>query len=154
MEKSSSLGMPISPQEIFKRYKHQSLGMPQHPLFINKSIRSSFNALYFYCFIYYVLFLERHLFLFSVCFVLFSVINGWILAILFGRETRSAFSWNTLVLHLYLLSIQFSHCLASSSWFLCISCSELLVLLKKVLSCFTYTCLESYWNKLIGVGDE
>ena len=29
--------------------------------------------------------------------------------------------------------------------------SELLVLLKKVLSCFTYTCLESCLNKLIGV---
>ena len=32
MDKSSSLGMPMSPQEIFKRYKRQSLGMPEHPL--------------------------------------------------------------------------------------------------------------------------
>ena len=32
MDKSSSLGMPMSPQEIFKRYKRQSLGMPKHPL--------------------------------------------------------------------------------------------------------------------------
>ena len=29
MDKSSSLGMPMSPQEIFKRYKRQSLGMPK-----------------------------------------------------------------------------------------------------------------------------
>jgi hypothetical protein len=29
MDKSSSLGMPMSPQEISKKYKRQSLGMPQ-----------------------------------------------------------------------------------------------------------------------------
>jgi hypothetical protein len=29
------------------------------PFFINKNIRSSFKTLYFYCFISYVLFLER-----------------------------------------------------------------------------------------------
>jgi hypothetical protein len=28
-DKSSSLGMPMSPQEILKRYKRQSLGMPK-----------------------------------------------------------------------------------------------------------------------------
>jgi hypothetical protein len=28
MGKSSSLGMPMSPQEITKKYKRQSLGMP------------------------------------------------------------------------------------------------------------------------------
>lgn len=45
------------------------------PFFINKNIRSSFKTLYFYCFIYYVLFLERHLFLLSVlfCFVCCSI---------------------------------------------------------------------------------
>jgi hypothetical protein len=41
------------------------------PFFINKNIRSSFKTLYFYCFICYMFFLERQLFLFSVffCFV-------------------------------------------------------------------------------------
>ena len=29
MDKSSSLGMPMSPQDIFKKYKRQSLGMPK-----------------------------------------------------------------------------------------------------------------------------
>ena len=29
MDKISSLGMPMSPQEIFKRYKRQILGMPK-----------------------------------------------------------------------------------------------------------------------------
>jgi hypothetical protein len=38
MDRSSSLGMPMSPQEISKRYKRQSLGMPpRHPLFIGKN---------------------------------------------------------------------------------------------------------------------
>jgi hypothetical protein len=38
MDKSSSLGMPMSPQEISKRYKRQSLGMPpRHPFFIEKN---------------------------------------------------------------------------------------------------------------------
>jgi hypothetical protein len=31
MDKSSSLGMPMSPQEISNKYKHQSLGMPKAP---------------------------------------------------------------------------------------------------------------------------
>jgi hypothetical protein len=38
MDKSSSLGMPMSPQEISKSYKRQSLGMtPRHPFFIGKN---------------------------------------------------------------------------------------------------------------------
>jgi hypothetical protein len=39
MDKSLSLGMPMSPQEISKRYKRQSLGMPpRHPFFIGKNM--------------------------------------------------------------------------------------------------------------------
>src|SRR3954451_13664904 len=51
-----------------------------------------FHLLYFYCFICYVLFMERLRFLFYVffCFVFFSVINAWITEFLRGRETRSA----------------------------------------------------------------
>jgi hypothetical protein len=46
------------------------------PFFIKKNIRSSFKTLYFYCFICYVLFLERQLFLFLVlfCFVCCSIL--------------------------------------------------------------------------------
>jgi hypothetical protein len=61
------------------------------PFFINKNIRSSFKTLYFYCFICYVLFLEHLYFCFQFYFVLFAVINGWITAYLFWRETRSVF---------------------------------------------------------------
>ena len=56
------------------------------PFLINKNIRSSFKTLYYYCFIYYVLFLERNLFLLSVCFIFFAVVYGWILAYLFCRR--------------------------------------------------------------------
>jgi hypothetical protein len=54
MDKSSSLGMPMSPQELSKKYKRQSLGMPPHPLFINKlsgplSMRYIFIASYDMC---------------------------------------------------------------------------------------------------------
>ena len=56
MDKSSSLGMAMSPQEIFKRYKRQSLGMPRSiPIFITKisghfSMRYIFIALYDMCY--------------------------------------------------------------------------------------------------------
>ena len=91
MEKSSSLGISMSPQELSKKYKRQSLRMPQHPLFINKvsghlSMRYIFIASYDMCYSWSVFVF------FSVCFVLFAVINNWILAFLCGRETRSAFS--------------------------------------------------------------
>jgi hypothetical protein len=56
------------------------------PFFINKNIRSSFMTLYFYCFIWYVLFLERLYFCFLFSFVLFAVINGWIPAYFFWRR--------------------------------------------------------------------
>jgi hypothetical protein len=40
-------------------------------------IRSSFNTLYFYCFMHYAFFLERLYFCFQFSFVLFAAINGW-----------------------------------------------------------------------------
>jgi hypothetical protein len=74
-----NLGDAHAPQEISKRYKRQSLGMPpRHPFFVGKNkIRSPFNTLYFYCFIYYAFFLEHLYFSFQFCFVLFAAINVW-----------------------------------------------------------------------------
>jgi hypothetical protein len=38
MDKSSSLGMPMHPKEISKKYKRQSFGMPRGtPFFISKN---------------------------------------------------------------------------------------------------------------------
>jgi hypothetical protein len=50
---------------------------PWHPFFINKNIRSSFETLYFYCFICYVFFLERLYFLLLVFFYLVCC-NKWL----------------------------------------------------------------------------
>ena len=102
MDKSSILGMPMSPQEIFKRYKRQSLGMPQHPFFINKKYQVIFQCAIFLLLHILCAILGASLFLFAVfhsfLFVLFSVINGWTPTYLFWRETRSVFiTQNTLV---------------------------------------------------------
>jgi hypothetical protein len=79
---------PINIQEV----KASKLGDAQGtPFFINKNIRSSFKTLYFYCFIWYVLFLESFYFFFQFSFVLFAVINCWITACLFWTETCSIF---------------------------------------------------------------
>src|SRR3954465_8481369 len=48
MDKSSSLGMPMSPQDIFKKYKHQSLGMPKAPLFSSTKISGPFSVHYIF----------------------------------------------------------------------------------------------------------
>jgi hypothetical protein len=98
MDKSSSLGMPMSPQEISKRYKHQSLGMPRGTPSSSAKIMSPFNTLYFYCFIFYAFFLERLYFCFQFCFVLFTAINGWTPTNFFWRRYTSFFiAKNTLV---------------------------------------------------------
>jgi hypothetical protein len=102
MNKSSSLGMPISPQEISKKYKRQSLGMPQGTPSSSAKTRSPFKTLYFDCFVYYAFFLECLYFRFQFYFVLFAAINGWITSCLFRRETRSIFiAKNTLVFTLF-----------------------------------------------------
>ncbi len=117
MDKSSSLGMPMSPQEISKRYKRQSLGMPKASPLHQQSIRSSFYTLYFYCFICYVLFLERLYFCFQFSFVLFAVAYGWIPAYLFWRMTHSVLiAQNTLVFTLIVLRVFSFASTAFSSW--------------------------------------
>jgi hypothetical protein len=56
------------PQEISKKYKRQSLGMPRGTPSSLAKFRSPFKTLYFYCFMHYAFFLERQLFLFLVFF--------------------------------------------------------------------------------------
>jgi hypothetical protein len=47
MDKSSGLGMPMSPQEISKKYKRQSMGMPpRHPFFIGKNQVTSQDTIF------------------------------------------------------------------------------------------------------------
>jgi hypothetical protein len=77
MDKRSSLGIPMSPQEISKRYKHQSLGMPpRHPFFTGKN-QVTFQDTIFLLLHVHAFFLERLYFRFQFSFVLFAAINGW-----------------------------------------------------------------------------
>jgi hypothetical protein len=90
-------------------------------------IRSPFNTLYFYCFIYYAFFLERLYFCFQFSFLLFASINGWIPTNFFWRRcTRFSFAKNTLFFTLIVQRVfSFSRTAFSfrfSPWFLFISC--------------------------------
>jgi sensor histidine kinase YesM len=51
--------------------------MPRGTPSSSAKIRSPFNTLYFYCFMHYAFFLERLVFIFQFCLILFSAINGW-----------------------------------------------------------------------------
>jgi hypothetical protein len=87
MDESLSLGMPMSPQEISKRYKHQSLGMPpKHPFFIGKN-QVTFQHTIFLLLHALCIFLGGSVvFSFQFCFVLFAAINDWTLTNSFWRS--------------------------------------------------------------------
>jgi hypothetical protein len=115
------------PQEISKRYKCQSLGMPRGTPSSSAKIRSSFKTLYFYCFVYYAFFLERLYFRFQFSFVLYAAINGWNpTCLLWRRHTLFFIAKNTLVFTLIVQrvfsfsSIVFSFCFPP--WFFFRSC--------------------------------
>jgi hypothetical protein len=77
MDKISSMGMPMSPYEISKRYKHQSLGMPpRHPFFIGKN-HVTFEHTIFLLLHALCIFIGASLLLLSVffCFVCY---NKWL----------------------------------------------------------------------------
>ena len=85
MDKSSSLGMPMAPQEIFKRYKRQSLGMPRSiPIFITK-VSGHFSMRLFLLLLMICVILGASLFLFSVLFC-FVLSNKWLDPIIFVLE--------------------------------------------------------------------
>jgi hypothetical protein len=127
MDKYSSLGMPMSPQEISKRYNRQSLGMPRGTPSSSAKISSSFKTLYFYCFVFYAFFLEHLNFCFQFSFLLFAAINSWTQTYFFWRRCILFFiAKNTLV---FTLIIQWVFSFSSTvfsfhfpPWFLFRSC--------------------------------
>ena len=135
MDKSSSLGMPMSPQELSKKYKRQSLGMPQHPLFINKlscplSIRYIFIASYDMC-------CSWSVFVFVFSFFCFVCCNKWLDPIIHVlEETHSILiAWNTLVFTLIVPRVfQFFQCYVQLLF-------SLLFMLRACLVFFTFVCL-------------
>src|SRR5215216_524457 len=74
--KRQSLGMPrVSPQETSKKYKRQSLGMPKASLSSSIKIPGFFQTLHFYCFMHNCVFLGASSFSFFVCFGLLNFLN-------------------------------------------------------------------------------
>ena len=75
MDTSSSLGMPMSPQEISKRYKHQSLGCLGHPLLHQQKYQVFFQDTIFLLLHMLCIVLGASLLLFLVffCFVCCSI---------------------------------------------------------------------------------
>jgi hypothetical protein len=73
MDKSSSLGMPMSPQEISKKYKRQSLGMPKAAPSLSTKISGHLSRYYIFiascamCFSWSV-------FIFDFSFILFCLL--------------------------------------------------------------------------------
>jgi hypothetical protein len=73
MDKSSSLGMPMSPQEIFKKYKRQSLGMPHGTPSSSTKISGHLSRHYIFIALYAMCF-SWSVFIFVFSFLLFFLL--------------------------------------------------------------------------------
>jgi hypothetical protein len=70
MDKSSSLGMPMSPQEISNKYKRQSLGMPHGTPSSSTKISGHLSRHYIFIASYAMCF-SWSVFIFALSFLLF-----------------------------------------------------------------------------------
>jgi hypothetical protein len=67
-----------SPQEISKKYKRQSLGMPpRHPFFIGKNQVTFQNTIFLLLYALCVFLGALVVLVFITSFILFAAINGW-----------------------------------------------------------------------------
>ena len=111
--KGSSLGMPMSPQEISKKYKRQSLGMPKASPSSSTKLSGHLSRHYIFipshdmCYSWSII-----LFCFQFCFVFLLVINGWILAFFLNLDR------NTLRFHCLEHSSFHSYCSVSVQFLL------------------------------------
>jgi hypothetical protein len=88
--KNSRLGMPMSPQEISKKYKNQSLGMAKAPPSSSTKISGHLSRHYIFIASYAMCF-SWSIFFFQFSFVLFAIINGWTPSIFLLDKTHSVF---------------------------------------------------------------
>jgi hypothetical protein len=149
----------MSPQEISKRYKRQSLGMPRGTPSSSANIRSTFKTLYFYCFVFYAFFLERLYFCFQFSFVLFAAINGCTPKNFFWRRCTLFFiAKNTLVFTLFIQrvfsfsSTSFIFCFLP--WFLFRSCYFFVSRFIQTSGLWWFSSLRVDSKRLFGVGKE
>jgi hypothetical protein len=77
MDKSSSLGMPMSPQEISKKYKRQSLGMPHGTPSSSTKIPGHLSRHYIFIASYAMCF-SWSVFIFAFIFFCFVCCNKWL----------------------------------------------------------------------------
>jgi hypothetical protein len=91
MDRSSSLGMPMSPQEISKKYKRQSLGMPHGTPSSSTKISGHLSRQYIFIASYAMCF-SWSVFIFASNFIFFACCNKWFDPNIFLLEkTYSAF---------------------------------------------------------------
>jgi hypothetical protein len=126
-KKSQAWVCPCHPMKYPRGTSVKAWGCPRGTPSSSAKIRSPFKTLYFYCFMYYSFFLERHYFIFQFYFVLFSVINSWTSTNSFWRRHTPFFiAKNTLVFTLIVQRVfSFSRTVFSfrfSPWFLFRSC--------------------------------
>ena len=126
MDKSSSLGMsPGHPKKYPRSTSVKAWGCPRHPLFINKKHQVIFQYAIFLLLHILCVVLGASLFLFSVCFVLFAVINSDHIIIVWERDTLCFNCMNALVFtHMFNERSIFARTMFSSSFSLFL-CSEL-----------------------------
>jgi hypothetical protein len=74
MDKSSSLGMPMSPEEISKKYKSQSLGMPHGTPSSSTKISGHLSRHYIFIASYAMCF-SWSVFIFSFSFIFFCLLQ-------------------------------------------------------------------------------
>jgi hypothetical protein len=96
MDKISSLGMPTHPKKYSRGTSVKAWGCPRGTPSLSAKVRSPFNTLYFYYFMHYAFFLERLVFSFEFCLVLFAAINGWTPTNFFWRSCLAFYLPRTL----------------------------------------------------------
>src|SRR4051812_10436111 len=108
--------------------------MPKASPFSSTKISGSFfSALYFYCFIDYVMFLERLCFSFQFSFVLFAAIIAWITASFCFGERHAPFSLHrTLWFHSY----------SSASVLFLLALLLVFILFRTFKFCFVVRCVQ------------
>jgi hypothetical protein len=100
------LGDAHAPQEISKKYKRQSLGMPpRHPFFIGKNQVTFQHTIFLLLHALCVFLGASVVFSFLFCLVLFAAINGWTPTNFFWRSCLSFHLPRTLC-----FSLHFNEC--------------------------------------------
>jgi hypothetical protein len=126
--KAQTWGCPCHPNKYPRGTSVKAWGCPRGTPSSSAKIRSPFNTIYFYCFIFYVFFLECLYFCFQFSFVLFAAINGWTPTNFFWRRRTLFFiAKNTLFFTLIVQRV-FSFSRTTFSFYFCLDfCSDLVI---------------------------